>query len=389
MLICIAGKIFSYKNEFAGELCKKASLELILYDGDHFEIDGYDSISIVRVKDRNELDQYALHNNSQVQVFVIREASDWEFLCQRLCRTLIMVETPTNIRLEKILSLSESKMIAIELPGMFYNLISRQVDELFASLNDKFVLWLLLNDIFDFYSMEKICKSSAPVKEINSSNGVFDLKKLLETPLENYLYKNKKETAYSDLKRYGCTTVYISKKTELNEKSVYNLIKKVYHTRDSWDEYFLGLVKLTASNSTCIKMSGCVLVDEDKRIIAVGHSGTPTKSKNCIDGGCLKCTPYYATCYTPDSCFCIHAIQSAILYIGRRQLRNNCTLYCLSYPCISCSKVISQSKIKRVVYCIPAPEDPLLKNDLLETAGIQLEYVKVSRVRVYQLDDTN
>ena len=49
----------------------------------------------------------------------------------------------------------------------------------------------------------------------------------------------------------------------------------------SWDEYFMGVAKLSAKRSKDPNTQvGCCIVNNDKRIVAVGYNGLP---RNCDD----------------------------------------------------------------------------------------------------------
>lgn len=124
--------------------------------------------------------------------------------------------------------------------------------------------------------------------------------------------------------------------------------------RPSWDEYFIKIAELTSQRSNCIKRKvGCVIVKEN-RILSLGYNGTPSKIKNCFEGGCERCFEQFNNNdivfgKNLDMCMCLHAEENAMLFLTKSDLMES-ILYVTLMPCISCTKKIIQCGIKRVVY---------------------------------------
>lgn len=56
------------------------------------------------------------------------------------------------------------------------------------------------------------------------------------------------------------------------------------------DEYYMGIAIAVRKRANCLgRKVGAVLVKEN-RIISTGYNGTPDDVKNCLDGGCVRCT---------------------------------------------------------------------------------------------------
>lgn len=113
----------------------------------------------------------------------------------------------------------------------------------------------------------------------------------------------------------------------------------------SWDEYFMGVAKLSAKRSKDPNTQvGCCIVNQDKRIVAVGYNGLP---KNCVDEdypwanrvGELQDTKY---------AYVVHAELNAIL--NATTPLKGCSLYVTLYPCNECVKSIIQSGISEVIF---------------------------------------
>ena len=65
--------------------------------------------------------------------------------------------------------------------------------------------------------------------------------------------------------------------------------KKTIRTqRPSWEEYFMDITHLVAKRATCLRRQvGAVLV-KDKKILATGYNGAPSRLEHCLDIGCLR-----------------------------------------------------------------------------------------------------
>lgn len=150
----------------------------------------------------------------------------------------------------------------------------------------------------------------------------------------------------------------------------------------SWDEYFMGIAKLSARRSKDPNTQvGACIVNNEHKIVAVGYNGMPT---GCIDsempwdreGDSVLDTKYPYVC---------HAELNAILNSNITDLKG-CTLYVTLYPCNECTKAIIQSGITKVVYA----ENKYANTDgvkasviMLDKCGVLVEpYVK-SKKTVY------
>jgi len=58
--------------------------------------------------------------------------------------------------------------------------------------------------------------------------------------------------------------------------------------RPSWDEYFMEIVELIKTRSTCLRRQVGALIVKDKRILATGYNGAPMGCKHCSEIGCLR-----------------------------------------------------------------------------------------------------
>lgn len=115
--------------------------------------------------------------------------------------------------------------------------------------------------------------------------------------------------------------------------------------RKSWDEYFLDIADVVATRSTCNKLAvGCVIVKE-KMIVSTGYNGSIHGQEHCIDVGCLL--------NEEGRCIrTIHAEQNAVIHARRDELQG-ATAYVTHEPCETCSKLLNQAGIIRIVFRNP------------------------------------
>ena len=148
----------------------------------------------------------------------------------------------------------------------------------------------------------------------------------------------------------------------------------------SWDEYFMGVAKLSAKRSKDPNTQvGCCIVNQDKRIVAVGYNGMP---RGCNDEdfpwanrhGALQDTKY---------AYVVHAELNAIL--NATTPLTGCSLYVTLFPCNECMKAIIQAGIKEVIF-----EDnkydgfdfDLASKKMQQSANIKIRQVKVEPIEL-------
>ena len=149
--------------------------------------------------------------------------------------------------------------------------------------------------------------------------------------------------------------------------------------RPDWDDYFLGIAKMVALRSNCIKRKVAAVLVKDRRIISTGYNGTPRGVKNCNEGGCPRCNNLTASGKGLEECLCSHAEENAITQSAYHGVNiKDATLYSTYSPCLMCTKMIINSGIREVVYNV---EYELLETarELLGEAGIQVRQLAVTQ----------
>ncbi len=148
-------------------------------------------------------------------------------------------------------------------------------------------------------------------------------------------------------------------------------------TRPDWDPYFMGIAKVVALRSNCIKRKVAAVIVKDKRIIATGYNGTPRGVKNCSEGGCPRCNSIDASGKGLDECLCSHAEENAIVQSAYHGVNiKDSMLYTTFSPCLMCTKMIINAGIQEVVYNMDySLTETAFK--LLEQAGVKLKKLSV------------
>ena len=144
------------------------------------------------------------------------------------------------------------------------------------------------------------------------------------------------------------------------------------HNRPSWDEYFINLAIVVSTRSPDAQTQhGCVIVDNQQRIVSVGYNGFP---RHVDDDKLPNTRPYKYD-------WILHAERNALHNAKIRP--DNCTAYVTGKPCFECLKAMWNEGITSVV-CIDELKHKEADEDkyqaLFETfcrmTGIQIRYVK-------------
>lgn len=119
--------------------------------------------------------------------------------------------------------------------------------------------------------------------------------------------------------------------------------------RPTSDEYFMAMACLCAARGTCVRRRvGCVLVSEQKHVLATGYNGRPAHFVHCAENsdGCPGATAPSGTHL--DGCGAIHAEANALLQCKDRAAIH--TVYATTAPCWECTKLFLNTGAKRIVF---------------------------------------
>ncbi|MFH7319245.1 deoxycytidylate deaminase [Desulfurivibrio sp. D14AmB] len=142
-------------------------------------------------------------------------------------------------------------------------------------------------------------------------------------------------------------------------------------SRPSWDEYFMAITELVAQRATCMRRKvGAVLVLE-RRVVATGYNGAPSRVRHCLEVGCLREQLGIPSGERHELCRGLHAEQNAIIQAALHGVSlRGCTLYCTNMPCSICSKMLINAAIERIYYRAGYADS--MAAEMLAEAGIPL-----------------
>lgn len=150
----------------------------------------------------------------------------------------------------------------------------------------------------------------------------------------------------------------------------------------SWDEYFMGIAKLSSMRSKDPNTQvGACIVGNDNRILSIGYNGTPNGFDDSMfpwdrEGTALE-TKYLFVC---------HAEMNAILnYRGSRKELENAKIYVDLFPCNECAKIIIQSGIKEVVYLCDKyanTDSVIASKKLFDSCGVKYRQIELSKKEI-------
>lgn len=120
-------------------------------------------------------------------------------------------------------------------------------------------------------------------------------------------------------------------------------------TRLDWDSFFLEQAKTYATRGTCNRLQVGCIITKDNLQLAEGYNGSISGHEHCSD--------YDTGCLLNDEGRCIrtiHAEQNALLNAMKKGVSvQGGTAYVTHEPCETCTKLLNQAGIKRVVFLKP------------------------------------
>lgn len=141
--------------------------------------------------------------------------------------------------------------------------------------------------------------------------------------------------------------------------------------RPSWDDYFMDIVEVVKTRSTCVRRQVGAVIVKDNRILATGYNGAPRGCQHCEDIGCLRQQLGIPSGQRHELCRAIHAEQNAIVQAAAAGISiQGATLYCTTQPCVLCAKMMINAGIKRILYKGDYPDE--LSLQLLSEAGVEV-----------------
>jgi dCMP deaminase len=166
--------------------------------------------------------------------------------------------------------------------------------------------------------------------------------------------------------------------SKLSSKSRLEKISTRRGKRPSWDEYFMGIARLAATRSTCLRRQVGAVIVKDKRILTTGYNGAPAGLPHCLDIGCLREELRIPSGERHELCRATHGEQNAIVQAAALGVSiKGSVIYSTTHPCILCTKLIINAGIKKIVIEDSYPDQ--MSEEMLKQAGIKIVVRKESR----------
>ena len=156
-------------------------------------------------------------------------------------------------------------------------------------------------------------------------------------------------------------------------------------TRPDIDEYFLKIASVVAERATCQRHHVGAVAVRDKHILATGYNGAPSGFKDCLELGCLRNELKIPSGTRHEICRGIHAEQNVIIQATLHGVSlEGSTIYCTHTPCVLCSKMLVNARIKRFVSFGNYDDSSFL--ELFREAGIEFSANDRPPTRITYLD---
>jgi len=150
--------------------------------------------------------------------------------------------------------------------------------------------------------------------------------------------------------------------------------------RPDWDSYFMEIARVVSSRSTCLRRKVGAVIVKEKRILATGYNGAPTKLAHCEQTGCLREQMQVPSGERHELCRGLHAEQNAIIQAALHGVSiNGAVIYTTYSPCAVCAKMIINAGITEVVTAASYPDK--LASDMLAEAGIGVRLLSTSKTK--------
>ena len=164
----------------------------------------------------------------------------------------------------------------------------------------------------------------------------------------------------------------------MNSKSKSEKVQTRRTQRPSWDEYFMGIARLAATRSTCLRRQVGAVIVKDKRILTTGYNGAPAGLPHCLDIGCLREELKIPSGERHELCRATHAEQNAIVQAAALGVSiKDSVLYSTTQPCILCTKLIINAGIKKIMIEDSYPDK--MSEEMLKQAGVEVVVMEKSK----------
>ena len=141
--------------------------------------------------------------------------------------------------------------------------------------------------------------------------------------------------------------------------------------RSSWTKYFMDIAYLVAERSTCLRRKVGSVAVRDRHILATGYNGAPSGVPHCLETGCLRQKLGIPSGQRHEICRGVHSEQNIIIQAAAHGISlRGAELYCTTFPCFICSKMLLNCGITKIVVAESYPDE--LSLGILREAGVDV-----------------
>lgn len=152
------------------------------------------------------------------------------------------------------------------------------------------------------------------------------------------------------------------------------------------DEYYMNIAIAVRKKANCLgSRVGAIITVEDK-IVSTGYNETPQHTKDCLEGGCLRCTNWQNIKSGEDYeiCVCVHAEQNALLSAAYFNISvKGGIMYTTMRPCIDCLNSLLLAQIIKVYYL----HDWVCPNQQTQEKYLKMQSLFLEGVKRIYFDD--
>ncbi|MBN1756436.1 cytidine/deoxycytidylate deaminase family protein [bacterium] len=136
---------------------------------------------------------------------------------------------------------------------------------------------------------------------------------------------------------------------------------------------------LVASRSTCKRRKVGAVMVRNNRILTTGYNGAPTGMDHCLEIGCLRDELGIPSGEHHELCRGLHAEQNAIIQAALFGISlENSILYCTNQPCVICTKMLINARIKEIYLADYYPDE--LSSLLLKESKIKIHKIEHEQI---------
>ncbi len=132
----------------------------------------------------------------------------------------------------------------------------------------------------------------------------------------------------------------------------------------------MAIAEIVAKRSTCLRRQVGAVIVKDKRILATGYNGAPSRIDHCEEVGCIRGKMGIASGERHELCRGVHAEQNAIIQAANFGVNiEGAIVYTTHQPCFICTKMLINAKIKKIIFKTSYPDK--LAIQMLKKSGIK------------------